>query len=316
MREGIIRRRWTAGEDSEIRTLYDQTPAAEIAARLNRTTDSIWIRARSLGLAKAPEQTPWTAAELDDLRRNYASEQPEQIARRLGRTASAIYQQARVLGLVSAKTTITQSTVHDYFAKVTTPEQAYIVGLLAADGNVGGGHPRIIFGLQAKDAAHVRWVRDRLSPGANLSVNADGFASLQVTSRQMVADLARYGVVPRKSRIMTWPHHLGDLQRPYLLGYFDGDGSMYLPRDRHGTRRPGWNVCSGTEQFLIDMRAYILAVVGVRLQRIQHRIGANLWQVSVTGAGAVILDEWLHQDGLGLARKRLPADVVARYRVA
>ena len=314
MREGVVRRRWTPEEDALLRCLYDQKSAAEIAARLSRTSDSIWIRARGLGLAKAPEQISWTEEELDDVRRNYGIDRPQQIARRLGRTPSATYQQARALGLLSAKGAIIQSTVHDYFAAVTSPEQAYVLGLLAADGNVGSEHPRIIFGLQAKDRALVGWVRDRLNPGANLSVNANGFASLQVTSRQMVADLAMHGVVPRKSRIMNWPCHLGELQRPYLLGYFDGDGSMFLPRDRHGTKRPGWNVCSGTEQFLVDMRAYILAAAGVRLQAIQHRVGADLWQVSVTGAGAVVLDEWLHQDGLGLPRKRLPAEVVARYK--
>ena len=139
---------------------------------------------------------------------------------------------------------------------------------------------------------------------------------MQVTSRQMVSDLARYGIVPRKSRMLMWPPHLGELQRPFLTGYFDGDGSMYLPRDRHGRERPGWTVCSGSERFLVDMKDYIRAVTGVELQKIQHRPGADLWQVSVTGHGAAVLDEFLHRDGVGLERKRFPLRVVARYGVS
>jgi hypothetical protein len=267
-----------------------------------------------MGLAKAAEQSPWSATEIEDLRRSYGTQQPKEIAQRLGRTASAVYQQARVLGLISRKLSIVQSTVHDYFSEVSTAEQAYILGFLAADGNVSGEHPRIIVGQQAKDAELVGWVRDRLNPGANLSVTPNGFTVLQVTSRQMVSDLAVHGIVPRKSRILAWPAHLGDLQRPYLLGYFDGDGSMFLPRDRHGRERPGWTVCSGSEQFLIDLRDYISTAAGVQLQAIQHRISADLWQVAVTGQGAVDLDRWLHQDGLGLSRKRLPERVKAGYK--
>jgi hypothetical protein len=36
------------------------------------------------------------------------------------------------------------------------------------------------------------------------------------------------------------------------------------------------------------MRDYIGAVAGVRMQAIQNRAGADLWQVAVTGMGAVL----------------------------
>lgn len=313
----IQRRRWTEGEDEAIRRLYATTDARVIGEQLGRTEDAVWIRAtRVLGLEKRDEVAAWTDAELDELRRCYATEAPAKLAARLGRTPSSVYQQARVLGLLSRKRLITEAAVHDYFHEVTTAEQAYVLGVLAADGCVSSEHPRIVFGQQAKDAGLVEFVRDRLNPGANLSIaSRDGFAVLQVTSRQMVLDLAKHGIVPRKSRILGWPSHLDSLQRPFLLGYFDGDGSMYTPKDRRGGFRAGWTVCSGSEQFLIEMRDFIYAAVGIQLQEIQHRRGADLWQVASTGRNAYLLDEWLHQDGLGLARKRLPEHVSARYRL-
>jgi hypothetical protein len=285
--------------------------AHEIANRLGRTEDAVWLRALRLGLDKREETRPWTEGELDDLRANYAVEPPARLAERLGRTASAVYQQARCLDLASGKTAIVLSTNHDYFHAVYGAEQAYILGLLAADGNVADAQPRIAFGLQAKDADLVGFVRDRLCPKAHLSRSSrDGFVSLQVTSRNMVGDLSRFGVVPRKSRILGWPAQLGHLLRPFLLGYFDGDGTAYLVRDKY----PGWSVCSGSEAFLVDLKKYVQVEVGLTMEKIHHRPNSSLYQVATTGRGAFLLDEWLHQHGLGLARKRFPERVLIRYR--
>jgi len=285
--------------------------AKDIADRLARTEGSVWMRARSLGLEKRQEVRPWTVAELNEVRRRYAHEPPADIAARLGRTPSSVYQQARCLGLLSGKALITQSTAHHYFETVVSAEQAYILGLLASDENVAGEHPRVIFGLQAKDVHLVEFVRDRLCPDANLSRSSrDGFVSLQVTSSRMVTDLARFGVVPRKIRILQCPSELGQLLRPFLLGYFDGDGCGYLIRDKY----PGWSVCPGSETFLIDMKRYVQASTGIVMVKIHRRPASSLYQVATTGRGAFELDQWLHVDGLGLARKRFPERVLARYR--
>ena len=125
----------------------------------------------------------------------------------------------------------------------------------------------------------------------------------------MAADLARYGVVPRKSRTLQWPANLGPLLRSFLLGYFDGDGSACLARAKY----PNWSVCSGSESFLISMKAYVLESTGVIMQKIQHRLNSDLYQVATTGRRALIVDEWLRQDGLGLERKRFPEQMKVYY---
>lgn len=306
-RPRIRRRRWTGEEDATLRTLYGSLPAWELAERLDRTEDAVWLRVRTLGLGKRPEVEPWTEAELADLQRCYSQEAPAAIAARLGRTPSSVYQQARCMGLLTRKALLGQSAVHGYFDVIDTAEKAYILGLMAADGNVSD-RGRIAFGLQAKDAELVRFVHDRLFPGGNLSIaSRDGFVYFQRTSHPMVTALARWGIVPRKSRTLEWPA-LGEMQRPFLLGYFDGDGCGYMARGR-----PGWSVCSGSEQLLIDMKAYILEATGVVLEKIHHRPKTSLYQVAKTGPGAYILDQWLHQDGLGLARKRFPPWVAVKY---
>jgi hypothetical protein len=306
----IRRRRWTAADDDVLHEQYERLSAAEIGQRLDRTEAAVWLRARTLGLDKRETVRPWTEAELEELRRRYGHEPPKVIAKHLGRTTSAVSQQAKILGVLSRKASITRSATHDYFRVIEAPEQAYILGLLAADGCVGSAHPRVNLGLQVKDAHLMEFVRDQLNPGANLSYSADGRAVLQVTSRPMVADLARFGIVPRKSRILPWPSGLGHLLRLYLLGYFDGDGFAYVIRDKY----PGWGVCSGSGPFLVALKEYVHASTGVVMEKIHHRPNSDLWQVCTTGRGAFVVDEWLHQDGLGLERKRFPERVLTRYR--
>lgn len=303
----IVRRRWTAGEDETLRREYETTTAPELGLRLNRTAVSIHGRARVLGIVKRTERhDAWSEDELAILRAGYATEGTSSVAAKLGRSALSVRQQAAVIGLVSARTQAARSVVHGYFTEIRTQEQAYLLGLLAADGNVAEPKPRIVIGLQAKDAHLVGWVRDRLAPAAGMSVRPDGYTVLQVTSERMVADLAPHGIVPRKSRTLPWPHHLGALLRPYLLGYFDGDGFAYVARN-HGTDRPGWGVCSGSLEFIEDLKAYVEQETGVRLWKIQHRKGADLWQTATTGRNAWIIGEWLRLEGLGLERKRFPA---------
>jgi hypothetical protein len=311
-RPKITRRRWTPEEDVVIRETYASAPAYAIAEQLGRTEDAVWQRAvRVLGLEKRQVPPPWSDAEINELKRRYPAEAPAVIARQLGRSLSAVYQQAIYLGLHSRKALIGLAVNHGYFNEITTTEQAYILGLLAADGNVSDSG-RISFGLQLKDIDLVRSVRDILSPRSKLceaNRRRRRFMSFSVTSPALAADLARWGVVPRKSYSIVWPTGLGELQRPFLLGYFDGDGCTYVIKDRY----PGWNACSGSETFLIDMKEYILKSTGVTLQKIQRRRNTSLYQVSKTGAGAYTLNQWLHQDGLGLARKMTSERIAARY---
>lgn len=305
-------RHWTSADDIELRELYEYMTAPEISEHLGRTPDSIRQRVTRMGFAKQAAADARMRATLAGLRSSPLA--PPGFPEADSPAPPPLPYPAN--SPLTRKAFVSAARVHAYFAEIASADQAYILGLLAADGNIGSAYPRITLGLQAKDMRAVEFARDRLNPAAPLCALASGMMVLQVSSRQMAADLARFGIVPRKSRTLTWPGSLGEFQRPFLLGYFDGDGSMYLPRDRHGQERPGWTVCSGSEKFLIEMRDYILSATGVQLQRIQHRAGADLWQVSVTGLGAAVIDEWLHQEGIGLARKRFPARVVSRYLAA
>ena len=91
-----------------------------------------------------------------------------------------------------------------------------------------------------------------------------------------------------------------DMQRSFLHGYFDGDGSL-------GIRpMPRWAMVTGCEPFLRDAQAFILAEAGIRVGGpYQDKRHKSAWSIVATGGPVRALDAWLQQDGLGLARKRL-----------
>ena len=51
-------------------------------------------------------------------------------------------------------------------------------------------------------------------------------------SNEMVYDLINKGVVPRKSLILEPPKIKEEFYLPYILGYFDGDGSIFQTKNK------------------------------------------------------------------------------------
>jgi hypothetical protein len=121
----------------------------------------------------------------------------------------------------------------------------------------------------------------------------------------MVSDLARFGVVPSKSLTIRWPQQLpSGLARDYILGFFDGDG--YITHTiSNGYRYEIWGLVSGSPDFLRDVAAIVLQQSGIKLSGPYAKSGTNSSVLRAMGKRATQLDKWMHQNGLGLARKRI-----------
>ena len=197
---------------------------------------------------------------------------------------------------------------HDYFARIDRPQQAYVAGLLAADGNVLERQKRISLELSIRDLELVEQVRDEFAPGfpVRRRVRRTGRTSavLAITSAELCADLAALGISPRKSLILRWPQHLkGDLARAFLLGYFDGDGFVTWSRTgRHAY--PRWGLY-GTKSFLTSAMQLVSDELGISPRRVRPKPATRICVLAISGADAFAVDRWLHSDdGLGLDRKR------------
>ncbi len=212
--------------------------------------------------------------------------------------------------------------VEDYFHTIDTPMQAYLLGLLAADGNVYVDTKRhgykISLKLHRDDEILVKRMRDELAPTVRLNYPGNN-ARFEVCSQQMMRDLACFGVVPRKTWHLPWPTALPEAMAiPFLLGYFDGDGTMVgmRPRPEKGMHEPYliWYLV-GHYEFLLEARKRIYAWTGVELAPplLPSAKTSFLYRIATSGEKAEALDQVLNASGLGLPRKHLPG-VWEQYR--
>lgn len=113
-----------------------------------------------------------------------------------------------------------------FFQSVDTQTKAYWLGFLLADGCVFGR--RLQLTLKLDDIDHLKkFLSDfdatypvRMYPERNI-------AEVVIVHAQLIKDLAKYGVIPRKTYNMKWPSVQPNLLRHMIRGYVDGDGGFY-----------------------------------------------------------------------------------------
>ena len=120
-----------------------------------------------------------------------------------------------------------QRSIDESVLDIITPESAYWIGLLMADGCVGD-NGRIWLTLKRSDSGHLEKFRSftkcSLSIGFPPSVARIGF-----TSHKLAARLRDFGVSPRKS-LTAQVLQLED-DKDFWRGVVDGDGSLQIRKD-------------------------------------------------------------------------------------
>ena len=122
-----------------------------------------------------------------------------------------------------------------YFSHIDAPEKAYWLGFLFADGSLGEyqGQKVVKVDLHERDKIHLETLSADLSSTYPIRthVNRTSYgevpvARFHVTSSQMFDDLVRHGCVPRKTLTLKPPVIEPDLERDFIRGFVDGDGSI------------------------------------------------------------------------------------------
>lgn len=132
-----------------------------------------------------------------------------------------------------------------YFDEIDTPNKAYILGFLYADGSNSEHKCTISMSLQEEDGYILEKIRQEIGSEKPLefldySNKHDGGYNyknqyrLLMFSRHMCNALKDKGVVPNKSLILKWPTFLkDDLYSHFLRGYIDGDGYIQPHKWEH-----------------------------------------------------------------------------------
>lgn len=139
-------------------------------------------------------------------------------------------------GLIIRNRTSKYKYQQDIFEIIDTAEKAYWLGFLAADGcNYQREHnASIILNIHEKDIEHLEKFKQFCHTDAEIKsyIGYDGFSNqtpmckITLNSKKISNDLIDKGILPNKSLILQPPHILKEFYKPFILGYFDGDGSI------------------------------------------------------------------------------------------
>lgn len=148
----------------------------------------------------------------------------------------------------------------EYFDNINTPNKAYVLGLIYADGNnyIYRKKHCLTISLQEDDYELLERVRQeleyegslRLSPLHDKNPNYKNHYILSIVDIHLCEQLKKIGVVERKSLVLEFPTFLRpDLIRHFVRGYFDGDGSNFYDY----TNNKMIACVTGTREFILSL---------------------------------------------------------------
>ena len=189
-----------------------------------------------------------------------------------------------------------------YFDEVDTPNKAYILGILYADGCiVDDRHASLT--LQDGDVDILNKINEELdSDRPLLFVNKKkenpkhlNAYKLTFNSEHMVNMLIKHGCYKRKSLILKYPTWLSlDLQRHFLRGYMDGDGSI--------SKNPKKMSVSfmGTHSFVTDAAILVQRYLSLHVYIYVRTLHENADSTSVFNLNhkrdACVFLDWIYRD--------------------
>lgn len=148
-----------------------------------------------------------------------------------------------------------------FFQKIDTEEKAYWLGFWYADGCVGKYNKAnaVKLDLAEIDLEHIKKFQKQINSSHPLyeRIKEDSITySLQIYNKNMMEDLIDKGCLPKKSLILKFPT---DKQVPqylmnhFLRGYFDGDGSIFISKNKQKQAK-----FVGSLEFIISLKKYLL----------------------------------------------------------
>lgn len=159
----------------------------------------------------------------------------------------------------------------DYFENIDSEDKAYFLGLLFTDGNVFVGKKelnQVSLELTVRDLEILEIFKAKLNTNNKISYrknpNRSETVAVRVFSKKMVEDLAKYGIIPQKTKKTNHlPLELipDVFKKDFLRGMIDGDGSVFY----HGENKKniGLSFCSYSRNICEELKEACDNLIGV-----------------------------------------------------
>jgi DNA-binding transcriptional regulator WhiA len=179
---------------------------------------------------------------------------------------------------------------HNFFESINTEKKAYWLGFIYADGYIltddyyKTGKLGIALGITDKE--HLEEFKKDINSNHPIKVytnktkfsNKTTYCRIVVTSKKLVDDLIKCGVLPSKTEKLVFPDSSivnENLINHFIRGYMDGDGSIIEPKNK----KYQLTFC-GTKEFISGIQDKL----GIDLKiRKRHDNDVNNWTLAITG---------------------------------
>lgn len=186
-----------------------------------------------------------------------------------------------------------------------TPDEAYILGLICADGcltfDKHSGRWRLV--IASKDRDLMEALRRRMTPAKKLYCNRGCYYVIS-NNRTDINFLVSIGILDNKSSSIQVPWIPEHLQSHFIRGVFDGDGSVFRSRTTNQGRiynYVGVTITTGSYEFAVGIRKILIAH-GIDASIIldsRSRTGSRnpTWYVRLSRKSALArFYEWIYSD--------------------
>lgn len=202
----------------------------------------------------------------------------------------------------------------NYFS-TESPNMAYIMGFIAADGTIRKDSNSIKITVSRRDRELLVKIKEEVGIEVEVKdyTTNQGYncSTLVWTDQKHKEDLAKYSIVPEKTFILQPPTNLKrEYWIDYIRGYFDGDGSINNIKSTNGRGNGSirWQVCSATKElieWIVDFfnEEYGIPKVNVQMQVRNHEKPLYIVQYS-SRASRMIYKVLYSESSLYLARKK------------
>ena len=194
----------------------------------------------------------------------------------------------------------------NYFENIDTEHKAYWLGFLMADGYITNRGNEIGLTLATKDRNMIEKFKKDIEstyPIRDYEHYNKSFdcitreSKMVITSKKMYQDLVNKGFSLDKTNHCLFPSEdivPKNLQRHFIRGYFDGDGSLAISGDK---KYHTYDICIlGTTEFLETLKT-ILNKENVKLQKRHKNRDGNVQSLRLCGDNQVYqIMSWLYLD--------------------
>ena len=195
---------------------------------------------------------------IDDIINSYNNgERIPDIAKRYNVNPRTIYNYMEKNNIDRNYIYINKSLRRDYFKTIDSYDKAYFLGFMISDGCVTEDN-NITMTLREEDSYILEVFRSKICNENPLYRNHNrNEATFHCKSAELRADLAKYGVVPRKSLYTYIPNNIDKIFMSHLLrGIFDGNGWISLSSHTLG-------YCAGNINIVISFRDIMVSELDV-----------------------------------------------------